>query len=375
MADIASRPAIAPRMPLRLIAVALVIIALLISAAVLVGSRQTKVPPPFGPAGNGLIPFTQNGDIYLGDPVTGTSSLVVGGPEDDWGASYSPDGTRIAFIRTVDATRFDIYSMRPDGSELRRLTPSPITDQSWVNWASDSRHLALIHPVEATGCPSSGCLNQLDLVDATGRGAVQTIATANGMDFVKFQPPDGRQILYRAVVDDRWGLFTMDADGTNVKRLVETAPGQVDMSFSGATYSADGSQIFYEHGDDTGCCRLWVVNADGTDPHEFRPRGEAWDGVAVPSPDGTWIAYWHVTDDGAISLVRADGTGQVIDLVRDLPGIEHWMWAPDSSRILAFPGDTDVGQAYLLDPAGGPTTTVPWESNGDLDWQRTALEP
>ena len=47
----------------------------------------------------------------------------------------------------------------------------------------------------------------------------------------------------------------MDADGTNVQTLVEpTVPGQVDMSFSGATYSADGNRIFYEHGDENGCC-------------------------------------------------------------------------------------------------------------------------
>ena len=74
MADVASRPAIAPRMPLRLIAVALVILALLISAAVFVGSRQAKLPPLFGPAGNGLVSYSRNGDIFVADPVTGESA-------------------------------------------------------------------------------------------------------------------------------------------------------------------------------------------------------------------------------------------------------------------------------------------------------------
>ena len=81
MADIASRPAFAPRLPWRAIGVALIVIALIVGAAVaFVGSRQTKVPAPFGPAANGLIPYTSAGDIYLGDPVAGTNRLPVPRP-------------------------------------------------------------------------------------------------------------------------------------------------------------------------------------------------------------------------------------------------------------------------------------------------------
>ena len=56
MADIASRPTFAPRLPWRTVGVAFVIIALLLAAAVTyVGSRQTRLPPPFGAARNGSI--------------------------------------------------------------------------------------------------------------------------------------------------------------------------------------------------------------------------------------------------------------------------------------------------------------------------------
>lgn len=373
--DITSRAAVAPRVQWRTIAVALLALALVVGAALaFVGSQQRRLPTPFGPAANGLIPYTQGGDIYVGDPVSGVSQLVLGGPEDDWGAGFSPDGTQIAFIRDVDATRFDLYAMRADGTGLRRLTPTPISNESWVNWAPDSQHLALIRQVETTGCPTAACFtNQLEMLDTTGSGATRIIATADRMDYVQFRPPDGRQLLYRALVDDRWGLYAMDADGRNVQILHEpTAPAEVDMTFSNATYSADGRRIFYEHGDETGCCRLWVMNADGTDKHEFLPRGEAWDGVTVPSPDGAWVAYWHVTDVGRITVVRADGTGPVIETGPRLRGTQRWIWAPDSSKILMFPNDASDGKAYLLDPAGGPWTKVPWESIGDLDWQRLA---
>jgi Tol biopolymer transport system component len=367
MADIASRSAFAPRMPLRLLAVALLIFALLVSAAVFVGSRQTRLPPPFGPAANGVIPYSSGGDIYVGDPITGETRLLVGGLDTDELPQFSPDGTKVAFIRAVPGTTdaIDIFVVRADGSDLRRVTPEPIDRWEWITWTPDGRHIAAIHDG-----------SRLDRFDAGGSGSVEHVADVEGMDFIQFRPPGGAEILYRALVDGKLGLFAMDADGTNVRTIVEaTVPGQVDMSFSGATYSADGSQIFYERGDESGCCRLWVVDADGTDAHEFLPRGEAWDGQAVVSPDGTRIAYWHVTDTGHITVVRADGTGPVIETGPRLSDTAHWVWSPDSSKILMFPNDVTTGKAYLLDPAGGPWTTVAWESIGDIDWQRKALDP
>ena len=41
---------------------------------------------------------------------------------------WSPDGSRILFTRRVDAVNFDVYTIRPDGSDLLRLTTSRATD-------------------------------------------------------------------------------------------------------------------------------------------------------------------------------------------------------------------------------------------------------
>lgn len=158
--------------------------------------------------------------------------------------------------------------------------------------------------------------NRLDLYDAAGSGSFATIATAAGMDFVQFRPPDGREIMYRALVDGKWGLFAIDADGSNPRRLAEpTVPAEMDFSFRGATCTADGSQILYQHDDESGCCQLWAMNADGSDPHPFvRENVPAWSGQAVPSPDGTRIAYWWNPNEGpahGVAVVRSDGTGPI----------------------------------------------------------------
>jgi Tol biopolymer transport system component len=371
MSAVSERLATAPRVPLRYVGLVALLILALIAAAFYVGSHQRRLPAPFGPAANGLIPYAAGGDIYVGDPVTGRTRLLVGGPETDSLPGYSPDGTKVAFFRdaTKDGNLRDLYIVNDDGSHLTQVTAEPIAWVLSAVFAPDGR-LAVVHQVSAG-------TNQLDLYDTTGSGSVQTVVSAVGMDGVGFRPPDGREIMYRALVDRKWGLFAMGIDGSNPRTIAEpTIDSSIDMSYVMATYSADGSRIFYERGTNDGCCRLWVMNADGSDPHEFvPPAADAWDGEAVVSPDGTKVAYWHNPNDGpahGVAVVRADGTGPVIETGPVLPGGAHWVWSPDSSKILMIPDDGSSTSAYLLDPEGGSYSVLPWPSDSSLDWQRLA---
>jgi Tol biopolymer transport system component len=51
---------------------------------------------------------------------------------------WSPDGGRILFTRRMDAVNFDIFTIRPDGSDLLRLTTNRATDGHAV-WTADGR--------------------------------------------------------------------------------------------------------------------------------------------------------------------------------------------------------------------------------------------
>ena len=69
------------RLPWRQIAVLAVVAVLL--AATLSRSRRIPsgpAPAPFGPARNGLIPYISDGNVYVGDPVSGTTRLLVSSP-------------------------------------------------------------------------------------------------------------------------------------------------------------------------------------------------------------------------------------------------------------------------------------------------------
>jgi Tol biopolymer transport system component len=389
MADIARTRASVPTAPWRMIALALVVLALIVTAALIYVGSHHPVPAPFGPARNGLIPYALNGDLYLGDPVTGQTRPLVSSTDTESGAITSPDGTRVVFARDyTGANATDVFVIDTDGSNLHKITIAPIEQLIWGGWTPDGRQVALIHEVHATSnqCPTIQCVvGQLDLVDADGSGHTVTIATVPGLSYVQFRPPQGHELLYRALVGGKWGLFAMDAAGQNSHVVVPpTVPPEMDATFANAAYSADGSRVFFDmytsdaSFGEPGCCQLFVVNADGTDLHKFIPNDGTgtWDGEASVSPDGTKVAFWHNLPDRAnqVTIVNADGTGRPIATGPALNGGAHWIWAPDSSSILMFPNDAQTGVGYLLDPNGGSWRQLPWRSTGDLDWQRLALQ-
>jgi len=368
MSDITRPRAFAFAPPWRTIALVLVVVALIVVAAFAYVGSQRRVPAPFGPAANGLIVYHNGGDIYTGDPITGEERLVVGGKDYDSKPGFSPDGTLIAFLRQ-SGSDVDLFTVRPDGTDLKRVTAASLPESSWINWAPDSRHFGVVHLVDGH--------NRFDLLSLDGQPP-RRLAGDMDVESFSYRPPAAREIMFRAVVDGKFGLFVMDADGTNVRTLVEPALDvEVDQNLNAATYSVDGSRIFYQRWFPESI-QLWVMNPDGTDQHRFDTQvAPAWSGQPAVSPDGRWVAYWHVFQDGRatqrVSVARADGTGPLVQTGPELKGGANFFWAPDSSKILMTTGDAaDSPGHYLLDPVGGPWTKTAWPAISYPDWQRLA---
>ena len=52
--------------------------------------------------------------------------------------TFSPDGRRILFTRKVDDVNFDVFTIRPDGTDLLRVTSHRASDGHAV-WSYDGR--------------------------------------------------------------------------------------------------------------------------------------------------------------------------------------------------------------------------------------------
>ncbi len=81
---------------------------------------------------------------------------------------------------------------------------------------------------------------------------------------------------------------------------------------------------------------MWVIRPDGADLHRITSD---FDVEPVFSPDGSRLAFGHVTEPGtaeqarqAIDVVKLDGTGRR-QVVPPTAGLQHVDWSPDGKWI------------------------------------------
>lgn len=369
--DLATTRVTTARIPWRPILIVALVAILAVAALALVAGAQRHVPAPFGPARNGLIPYENGGDIFVGDPVTGATRLVVGGAGDDGGTSFSPDGTRIAFLRQA-ATGEDLYVATADGGDLRKITSEPFESIATVSWTPGSDGLLVGHDVNS--------VQRLEVLDAAGKAPPRLLAEGLAADWAMYRPPNGEEILFRGKVDGVWGLYAMGIDGSNVRLLAAAkfTDGLPDQDLNFPAYSPDGTRIYYNrYTPEAETIQAWVMNADGSDQHRFNASGPAccwWEGEMAPSPDGRSVVMWRVPPSGpnTIAIFPADGSGDGRTIGPKVAGTAHWLWAPDSTSLLVKPNDAADGGQVLVDPNDGSVAPPPWSSSAEPDWQRLA---
>ena len=252
MADIASRPAFAPRLPLRTIVVALVVIALLaVAAAVFVGSQHTKLPPPFGPARNGLISYAKGGDIFTVDPLTGVATAITTGPETDIDPEFSLDGTKLLFSRQRgSANAYDEIVANADGSGVRVVTSFPLTTDDRAHLTSDGSALIVTRQ------------DRIQRIDLSGGGGTKDIAMGRWTDGTIRATDDA--ILFENDESPGIDLWVMQADGSDKQLLWDPHLDGDYADLQEFRWSPDGTRIAYTCSDPATHIgsNVCVMNAD-----------------------------------------------------------------------------------------------------------------
>jgi dipeptidyl aminopeptidase/acylaminoacyl peptidase len=374
-----------PRTALYLAAVLGLALLLALSMFLVAGSLH-RLPAPFGLAKPGLIAYAVSGDIYARSLDSSLPIQLTSGDTFDVSATYSPDGTTIAFwsgpssAATDAAVPASLVLTNADGSGRRVLVSDPGV-QVWEpapEWSPDSKYVAFSRP--------AGTTQEIAVI------AVQTgeLASVIPSGVEPSWSPDGTQIAYTAVAETlASGIWVANRDGTNAHRvsdaLTSIGPstnitgGWIDTSsISGPRWSPDGSQVAFAGGFFNR--RLFVVGADGSNLRELTvgPGGAS---DPVWSPTGTRIAFVRntvptITDATAplnVSFINADGSN-LVDLEHKPVGY-RLIWAPDESRVLAVATAEGHGETVLaLDPGGTAAAVeiaVPgnW---GSASWQRLA---
>ena len=142
----------------------------------------------------------------------------------EWDAAWSPDGSQIAFVSDRDGDA-EIYVMDADGSNPRRMTNDPAED-GIPTWSPDGRSLLFASNREGNAeiyWVDAACLES----DAGCDEQAVNLTQDPGEDSLPSWSPDGNRIAFVSTrVDGVEDIFLMEADGSGLVNLTETAGAQ-----------------------------------------------------------------------------------------------------------------------------------------------------
>ena len=157
--------------------------------------------------------------IYLVEPSTGDFNLLDSGLTMSKQPSLSPDGSKIAFSSYIDEN-YEIYVVNADGSDLTRLTTSPLESDTEPSWSPDGTKI-----VFTSGSSDGSSGYYLLVMDLDGSN--QTHITDDPLEGDESSwSPDGGKIVFVADTDtlDQPEIFVLEMEGDNLKAPVLATP-------------------------------------------------------------------------------------------------------------------------------------------------------
>lgn len=191
--------------------------------------------PKIAPNGRYLV-FERRG--ALGGPSSLCSVRVTGGGEhgivtsgDNHDAAFSPDGRTIVFVRSTPGANGgndDLYSVRPSGSEQRRLTRTAVDEFAPRFFAGGI--------VYSRGESAEGPAAYADIYTMRVNGSkVKPQVRGVGSAYVEDVSPDGKTLIFRR---DQ-GLWAKPIANAKARKLSQLP----DNSTTTSVFSSDGKRV------------------------------------------------------------------------------------------------------------------------------------
>lgn len=197
-----------------------------------------------------------NGDIFRMNVTGGAPNQLTQGSI-NWGAAWSPDGSRIVFYSLRDGGK-QIYVMNADGSNQRRISSPDCagdTDDWSPAWSRDGALIAY-ESIPHKKCEGGGTAD-IFVSDPNGGGKRNVTRSAGIDDESPNWTPDGR-IVFTSNRNGNYDIFAISADGSGLQQLTS---GPEDDDYP--AWSPDGSAILFQRRQN-GNWEIYAMNADGS---------------------------------------------------------------------------------------------------------------
>jgi TolB protein len=191
--------------------------------------------------------------IYVMKADGSDSHPVTSGRAENIHPAWSPDGASILLNTTAFAARdkaaaqttgaqrvigdatddaMDLATVRPDGTDLRRLTTGG--GYTYASYSPDGH--SIVHR------RIQGAVSRIFLMNADGTDDRNLSGTADADGWPSFSP-DGRRVVFARHVGENFQIFVMNRSGTGVRQLTDAAG-----RFTNPRWSPDGTTILCSRG-------------------------------------------------------------------------------------------------------------------------------
>jgi TolB protein len=280
----------------------------------------------------------------------------------------------IAFVSNRGGN-FDLYSMRADGSGVRRLTDDPSADVAPA-WSPNGKQIAFLSQrgLAKTLVKEGGFRV---FVISAGGGQARLLTRTPAQYGRPAWAPNGRLIAVSLPNLSNFvaGMFLLSAVDGQRARISRAGSLEDDWP----TWSPDGGRIAFVAMN--ACCppheHVYVMRANGRARHPLTRGDVGRDSAPAWSPDGSRIAFSHAFRMGTgpwraeIEAVSANGT-KLDTLSRGHLDNEP-TWSPDGSRIAFVRSTGKTAHIYVIRMAGGQPSQLTRGQSIDFEpaWQPT----
>jgi Tol biopolymer transport system component len=227
--------------------------------------------------------------------------------------SWSPDGSQIAFVSDVDGET-DIWVMSSDGSSLVNLTEHEAKDHSPA-WSPDGEWIAFASVRDSLYW-------ELYRMRPDGSDVERLTWWEDASDLSPTWSPDGTRLAFASKRDGNWEIYTMDRDGGNLARLTEHPADDTNPA-----WSPDSSRIAFVSTRD-GYAEIYLIPIVGGEAVNISNAPFSSEHGPTWSPDGGRIAFYSDRDgDWDIYVMASDGS-DVVKLTGDNSDDQVPAWRP-----------------------------------------------